>query len=335
VLRRTPDALRGKRTLTSQVVQRKPAGIIQRKTDARLNWAKDGDSEGKGLDAKTLPFESPEPGVGGWNAQEILSKLTQVDEDDKVTTTDQVRCGANAVLAIAIMNGPSAVNDLTTKVMKQGADGFSAAMTKAQQPGIAAPQRDAWLKRASNCFEGAMRMLEPSLNITFHKATYHDLSMIAHCIKMVMSANPQGATTGHEVLATQGLIGETIEGGVKGDLGKGGTRIRDTEHLKSLVAKLDPGDAFTLNVDSDELERDPHQPISLMREINHFVTLGKEKKPAAEGKKPRIYLYDPYPREGMSQFVYSDNPEFWYFFEDAHGTWKSVLLVGHTKAPVD
>src|SRR5688572_3367237 len=125
----------GRRTLTSQVVQRKPAAVVQRKTDERLNWVKEGDSEGKGLDAKALPFESKEPGVGGWNGQEILSKLTQVDEDDKITTTDQVRCGANAVLAIAIMNGPNAVHDLTTKVMKQGSDGFSAAMNKAHQPG--------------------------------------------------------------------------------------------------------------------------------------------------------------------------------------------------------
>jgi len=312
------------------------AGTVQRETDPRLHWVK-GDSEGMGLDAKILPFDKPnEPGVGGWNAQEILSRLTQIDED-AATFTDDVRCGANVVLAIAINNGPEAVQDLITKVMKRGSEIFERKMKEFATKPAAQPTKDSDApgQRAQDALAGSLQMLEPSLNITYRKATYHDLSMIAHCIKLVMSAKPRGATTGHEVLDAQSMIGETIEGAIPGELGKGGTIVRDEAHLRDLVKKLAPGDAFTLNVDSDKLdpERGKHQPISLKNEVNHFVTLGRERKPAAGADRARLFLYDPYPREGMSQYVYSDNEQFLYFFKDENGVWKSVQLVAQTKAP--
>lgn len=182
--------------------------------------------------------------------------------------------------------------------------------------------------------KGRDRISTPRDKITARTATYHDLSLLADAMKLIISADPAGATTGHEVLAAQALVGTTVKGADE-KYGENGTRIRELQHLKDLCAKLQPGDAFTLNVDSDKLDRKEGYPISMTREINHFVILGKEKVPATGQDRPRIFLYDPYPRAGMSQYTYSgaDHPDFNFFFFDEKGVWKSVLLVGHTKAP--
>ena len=59
--------------------------------------------------------------MAGWNSEEILSKLTQVDESG-VTFTDEVRCGANSVLAVAVTKGPLTTESFARGVMLTGKD---------------------------------------------------------------------------------------------------------------------------------------------------------------------------------------------------------------------
>src|SRR5215216_2920341 len=70
---------------------------LLRETDPRMQWTKAAREENKGRDAQALPWNSPGDEMAGWKPLEILDKLTQVDENDTVTFTDEKRCGANAV----------------------------------------------------------------------------------------------------------------------------------------------------------------------------------------------------------------------------------------------
>ena len=87
---------------------------LLRETDPRLTYTQAAKDEGTGLDAQKLPWTTPGKPEAGWNSEEILSKLTQVDESG-VTFTDEVRCGANSVLAVAVTKGP-----LTTESFARG-----------------------------------------------------------------------------------------------------------------------------------------------------------------------------------------------------------------------
>ena len=92
------------------------------------------------------------------------------------------------------------------------------------------------------------------------------------------------------------------------------------------VRTLAPGQAFTLLVDIDVLAED--EPSRSLNQVDHYITVGRE--PDAPGRKGRLYLYDPFPREG-SQILYSDNPGFWVQFRTAGGRWKTVYKVTHTR----
>ena len=271
-------------------------------TDPRLNWTLAAQQEDPGLDRERVPFNDPLHAGRSWDAQAILARLTQLD-DDPGTFTDAVRCGANAVLAIAIMSGPEAVMRLVIGLIKRGAELY--ADTKLPAP------------RRAQCFSAAIDLIEVGPRIAYEKTTYGELSRVAHCAKVLMSDAPTSSTTGHEVNAMGALVGETQDFG---------TPIIDQAQLVTYAKTLAPGEAFTLLVDSDVLAEDEDRRS--LSQVNHYVTLGRE--PDAPGRKGRIYLYDPWPRVG-SQLLYSNDTNFWAYFTTAGGRWKSVYKVTRTR----
>ena len=91
------DGLAGRVLGLQGAIGNRAVALLLRETDPRLTYTKEAVAEGTGLDATQLPFTSPGSGNpdAGWNSNEILSKLTQVDES-AATFTDEVRCGANS-----------------------------------------------------------------------------------------------------------------------------------------------------------------------------------------------------------------------------------------------
>ena len=276
---------------------------LLRETDPRMQWTKAARDENKGRDAQTLPWNAPGDEMAGWKPLEILDKLTQVDENDKVTFTDEKRCGANAVLAVAITRGPLATEIFARGVMLKALGRSKAAEESApSRTTMGAAYQDIWPAIAA---------------IGRGTATYGHLSLIAHFAKVVMSKNPDGATTGHEVVAMSGLIG-----GMQAST----QPVEDAKHVGQLTDGLKAGESLIVNVDTDI--PDPELKIRSPKLANHFMVLLKTQS--------QVLLYDPYPRTG-SQLIRMPAGKadpahrFWGPFLDADGRPKSTFVVVRPK----
>jgi hypothetical protein len=275
--------------------------LLLRQTDPRLTYTPAAVAEGTGLDATPLPFTAPGSGNpdAGWDSNEILSKLTQVDES-AATFTDQVRCGANSVLAIAINRGPRDTIAWARALMRKG---YAAAEDK----GKTEEGRRESRSLGDKVWESIARMERAT-------ATYGDLSNIAHHAKVLLSNNPSGATTGHEVAAMIGLLG---------GMQSSSTPLQDQAMFVSYVRDLKRREAFIMLVDTSVLATATR--TRNLSQTNHYVVVGKD----AGGK---AFLYDPYPRVG-TQFLRTDAPQqaFWTLFQNAQGDWKSVYIFARPK----
>jgi hypothetical protein len=276
---------------------------LLRETDPRMQWTKAAREENKGRDAEALPWNSPGDEMAGWRPLEILDKLTQVDENDTVTFTDEKRCGANAVLAVAITRGPLATEIFARGVMLKALGRSKAAEESAEsRKTMGATYEDIW----------------PAISaIGKGTATYGHLSLIAHYAKVVMSKNADGATTGHEVVAMAGLIG---------GMQPSTQPVEDAKHVAQLTDGLKPGESIIVNVDTDI--PDPALKIRSSKLANHFMVLLKTKS--------QVLLYDPYPRTGsqlirMPQGKADPADRFWGPFVDAEGRPKSTFVVARPK----
>jgi hypothetical protein len=265
---------------------------LLRETDPRLTYTPAAVAEGTGLDAQTLPWTVPGKQDAGWSSEEILSKLTQVDES-AATFTDQVRCGANSVLAVAITRGPLATEAFARGVMLK-------ALGQSKDPSQTAERR----QTGGDAYEKIWPAIRAVGNAT---ATYGDLSLIAHYAKVVMSEKATSQTTGHEVAAMAGLMGGMAESGAP---------IEDKEQFAMFARNLKKGESYILLVGTNTL--DPGVMTRNLSQVNHFVVLGKD----SGGK---VFLYDPYPRVG-TQFLRSSDPNFWTLFETADGRWKASYI---------
>jgi hypothetical protein len=270
---------------------------LLRETDPRLTYTPAAKAEGTGLDAQTLPWKSPGDPAAGWNSEQILSKLTQVDES-ATTFTDEVRCGANSVLAVAITRGPLATEIFARGVMLE-------ALGQSKNPSLAADRRQAGGE--------AYSLIWPAIrDVGNGTATYGDLSLIAHYAKVVMSKQPKAQTTGYEVGAMLGLIGGMVSSSEP---------IQDKKHLKMFVDNLKRGQSYILLVGTNVLGHDVK--TRNLGQTNHFVVLGKD----PDGK---AFLYDPYPRVG-TQLLRSGDPNLWTLFENAEGDWKASYIFARPK----
>ena len=277
-------------------------------TDSRLGYGTTAaKNELKDVDAATLPFrygKSPMEGLKGdilgWNSQEILGKLTQLDESGD-TYTDEVRCAANSALAIAIMAGPKQVEKFADRVYKKALRMLNKGSVKKNQT----LQHELVL--------GALHCAMIPMSLTFGTATYADLSKLAHLAKVTMSKQATGFSGGKELIDMQRGSGRTTT------LYK---QLKNKSALEKAAKKLKGGEAYTVHVDTDTLAAGTTAAVS---QGNHFVTLGKE-----PGKDGKVYLYDPYPKTG-SQMMYMDDSSFWTVFQTADGRWKWSMLIGKTK----
>ena len=267
-------------------------GKLLRETDPRLTYNQAAKDEGKGLDAQKLPWASPGKQESGWNSEEILSKLTQVDESG-LTFTDPVRCGANAVLAVAITRGPLATEGFARGIMLK-------ALAQGEDKALAAGKRQTGKE--------VYQLIWPAIRAVGNgTATYGDLSLIAHYAKVVMSEKADSSTTGHEVGAMAALLG---------GMRTSSEPLQDKEHLAMFARDLKRGESYILLVGTNVIGEDVK--TRNLDQVNHYVVLGKD----SNGK---VFLYDPYPRVG-TQLLRSSDPNFWTLFETAGGRWKASYI---------
>ncbi len=264
------------RTIGNRAVRR-----LLRETDPRLTYTKEAEAEGTGLDATPLPFTTAGDPDAGWDGNEILGKLTQVDESND-TFSDPVRCGANSVLAVAINRGARDTIAWARAIMRTG---YASPATHGLGDKV-------W---------ASIARLEKTT------ATYGDLSNIAHHAKVLLSKDPRGVTTGHEVAAMIGLLG---------GMQSSSTPMQDEDMFRSYFRDLKAREAFVMLVDTSVLA--PTTRTRNLDQTNHYVVVGKD----AAGKS---FLYDPYPRVG-TQLIRSGDANFWTLFKNAEGQWKSVYL---------
>ena len=291
----TPGGIPSRVLALQSAIGNRAVGRLLRETDPRLTYTEEAVAEGTGLDAKPLPFTAPGSGNpdAGWDSNEILSKLTQVDES-AASFTDLVRCGANTVLAVAINRGPRDTIAWARAIMRKA---YAAAVDRSKTDASRRTSRGL----GDKVWESIARMERAT-------ATYGDLSIIAHHAKVLLSNDPTGATTGHEVAAMIGLLG---------GMQSSSTPLQDKAMFVDYVRGLKSRQAFILLVDTSVL--DPKTTTRNLSQTNHYVVVGKD----ASGKS---FLYDPFPRVG-TQFVRSSNPQaFWSLFENQEGQWKSVYI---------
>lgn len=293
----TPGGLQGRVLGLQSAIGNRAVALLLRETDPRLTYTAAAVAEGAGLDAKPLPFSAPGSGNpdAGWDSNEILSKLTQVDESS-ATFTDEVRCGANSVLAVAINQGPRDTIAWARAIMRKA---YAAADDRSKTDESRRTSRSL----GDKVWESIARMERAT-------ATYGDLSNIAHHAKVILSSNPKGATTGHEVAAMVGQLW---------GMQSSSTPLQDKEMFASYVRGLKRRQAFIMLVDTSVLAHETK--TRNLSQTNHYVVVGKD----AAGQ---AFLYDPYPRVG-TQFIRSSNPQafaFWSLFENAEGDWKSVYI---------
>jgi hypothetical protein len=267
-------------------------GKLLRETDPRLTYTKAAVAEGKGLDAQTLPWTSPGKPEAGWNSLEILSKLTQVDES-ATTFTDEVRCGANSVLAVAITKGP-----LTTEGFARGV--MLNALHQSEDKKLTAERR----QTTREVYDKIWPAIRGVGNGT---ATYGDLSLIAHYAKVAMSDKADSSTTGHEVVAMAAQVG---------GMRSSGEPIQDKEHFAMFARGLKNGQSYIILAGTNVLPEGVK--TRNLSQVNHYVVLGRD----GNGK---MFLYDPYPRVG-TQLLRSGDPGFWTLFETADGRWKASYI---------
>ena len=291
--REAPPSLAAGAVLALQrSIGNRAVGKLLREPDPRLTYTKAAVAEGAGLDAQKLPWNSPGHPEAGWNAEEILSKLTQVDESG-VTFTDEVRCGANSTLAVAVIRSP-----LTTEGFARGV--MLHALHQSEDKSLAAEKR----QTGREVYDRIWPAIRGIGNGT---ATYGDLSLIAHYTKVAMTEKAASLTTGHELGAMVALVG---------GMRSSSEPILDKDHFAMFAKGLKPGNSFILLTGTSVLEKGVK--TRNLSQTNHYVVLGKD----ANGK---IFLYDPYPRVG-TQLLRSRDPNFWTLFENAEGEWKASYI---------
>ena len=267
-------------------------GKLLREIDPRLTYTDAAVAEGTGLDAQKLPWSSPGQPEAGWNALEILGKLTQIDESG-VTFTDKVRCGANSVLAVAIMKGP-----LTTEGFARGV--MLHALHQSENTKLAAEKR----KTGKEIYDKIWPAIRGVGNGT---ATYGDLSLIAHYAKVAMTEKADSLTTGHELGTMVAHVG---------GMHASAEPILDQDHFKMFAKSLKPGNAYVLLTGTNVLPAGTRRRA--LDQTDHYVVLGKD----ASGS---IFLYDPWPRVG-TQLLRSADPNFWTLFFNKEGEWKASFI---------
>ena len=266
---------------------------LLRETDPRLTYTPAAKDEAKGLDAQKLPWTSAGKPEAGWNSEEILSKLTQVDESG-----DDVHRRGPLRGQLGPGRRDHARARSTTESFARGV--MLNALHQSEDKKLPAERR----KTTLEVYEKIWPAIRGVGNGT---ATYGDLSLIAHYAKVAMSEKADSSTTGHEVAAMAALVG---------GMRSSGEPIQDKEHFAMFARSLKNGESYIVLAGTNVLAEGVK--TRNLSQVNHYVVVGRD----AGGK---IFLYDPYPRVG-TQLLRSGDPNFWTLFETADGRWKASYI---------
>lgn len=275
------------------------------------------DPDAAGRDTSGLPWMRN----GEWDHAHILSLWSQIDTDTS-TTTDEVRCAANAALAPRIIQGAESVINYAVELLRKSEE-------IAQKPTVPDEYRDrlASLRmplsfaiaslRSSHFFHKVIEPhgpIGPDPLLGFHDpfpahfadpANYADLNIIADATKRLASVNEAGLSNAQEAAGMQAINAD--------DFAAIGVQINSRAEMDGFLDKLMPGQAYSVLVDTGRGNPDKTHTHEAT-ESDHFITVGRE----PEAKGGLRYLYDPFPRVG-SQIIYIDGEDretrFWPYFE--------------------
>lgn len=259
--------------------------------DPRLGYTAEAKAQAATLDNVALPVAAD----GHINSRETLEHWTQIDGADanagpaSATDTDELRCGPTTAVAAALMQGRSALYRLAWRVSDKGSEKLNA--LTAGPSDAASAKRQGELSTATGMAIGVLSEISDP-----QKTTYGTLSRLAHSIKVIMTADKEAAATGHEMLEILGLSGPAQPAGYG--------HVTDEATFNKALDALELGQKYHVIIDTDV--RLGHRTDYAQGEVNHWVMI------AAVGTnkaKPRIVLYDPYPREG-GQLMFRDEPGF-------------------------
>ncbi len=259
---------------------------------------------------------------GGWDHATILARWSQQDNEQDVTTTDDVRCSVNSAMAVRIVAGPQALVDFTRAAVAEGNRLKNDPATNPVQrnnielmlPSLSWPIVE---------LEASIRVFQapPIFGQRVALAGYRTLDSIANAVKVMLTLNPHGLasigisdtnpnpTPEAENIFTLGT-GSSRQGGFP-------IRIQSRDHMKAFVDALRPGEAWLLAVDLHQGDPTPNRTNHKVAELDHGITLGRE--PLDKGG--RVYLYDPAPKAGSQIFFVQNLTDsatetgFWPYFE--------------------
>ena len=239
-----------------------------------------------------LPFTAD-----GWNADQILSNLSQVD-NDSLTLTDNVRCAAVSVLAAHIQAGTSSV----IKVANQTSTRMKAQSQEGRVP-----------EEVLRNFQALESVISTMPNrIGNQQATYQDLRRLSHCMKFVVDSD---ARSGTDTAEYEDLTG--IGGALHQEVGKS---YKGWNQLKALVSVLQADEATGISL---LLSVEIRHELMVSSTV-HAVQLGKDQ---AGG----VYLFDPFPRQGSQMMKWGvDDADIRDYVETSEGkgrTWKIKQLL--------
>jgi len=224
---------------------------------------------------------------GKWNGPGALNALHQVD-DNPDTKSDQVRCGASAILGSAVMKGPESVAKLCENLSVNGKNLTKDDQTKLEEI------RNKMLKGEGDV--GDMHLLQDMMYRSAGGKGGGDLSHgnIVDLQKQLGLVDPAKADSEFKAGgANTNSDGTTVK------LPNDGRTFADPKRGDEMIKDLKTGESRIMNIDTDK----DGQP-------NHYVTVGKDK----DGK---TYIYDPYPKENEPNVVYQDkNPDAFKRYTD-------------------
>lgn len=236
-----------------------------------------------------LPYNSN----GGWNANEILTHLTQVDNDAQ-TINDGNRCAAVSTLAVHIQGGPTSVLRVASAALVDlGSSAIMSFLSSASD-------------QVKQYYWDMSQALSPIITrLGDNTATYCDIRRVSDAMKLAVDADPNSGTGASEYPELAGL-----GGGLQAYVGQTYSGLDEANNLASLMSALGsssllPNIYAVLAVGTNDIQPD---------RTNHAVNLGID-------KSGQVYLYDPWPRDGKQIMMWaSDTALIEPYFENSANT---------------
>ncbi len=261
------------------IQQRLSSSSIARDVDPDLDYNEELHEEEQ--ETGELPFARQDGDEGGWDADEILSRMVQVDNQTPTPGNDVNACTSMAIFATNVQEGPESVSSVVEDLIARN-DGPRVVIQEVS------PEHE------TNDVAGETDLEAILQRIQERTATYEDLRDVARCSQILTQRDDNPVTTPPEA-NTAGDLGDNdiVEtGGASSREEHSG--VGDMESLVSDMESSSDTQAYILSV------RTTHEETTDENSVRHSVTLGR----TPDG---RVYLYDSWPRSG-SQMLFFDDP---------------------------